>query len=1020
MRFITRCIAALLVVVPCLVARGAERPNVLFIAVDDLKPLLGCYGERHIKSPNIDRLAERGTVFLNAHCQQAVCAPSRVSLLTGLGPDATKVWDLKTQFRDHLPNVVTLPQHFKQNGYESVGMGKIYDPRSAGGRDKMDPASWSRPYIQTWSPSDATLSYRDPKIVKRIEEITAKLGKKATWGRLQKEIARPPTDMADVPDNAYFDGAMAEEAVRLMPELAAAGKPFFLAVGFKKPHLPFNAPREYWDLYDRDAIKLAANREMPEGAPAFHFQPGWELRSGYDVPQEGRLPDDLHRLLIHGYYACVSYIDAQVGKLLDGLDASGVGDDTIVVLRGDHGWHLGDHSIWCKHTNYEQATRVPLIVAAPRCGKRGNTSMSPVDFFDIYPTLSELVGLPAPSHLHGKSLVPVMKDGAARVKQAAFSLYPRHYEGGRQVMGYALRDERYRYIEWRLCEKKPGPGNGEIVERELYDYESDPLETRNLATDKERTAVIERMGKLANQYRKAYGAPESGRRTSDQKPPNVILIVADDLSRQLCTFLPEGKGKSLMPNLDRLAAEGVVFQNLHSPSPVCTPSRYAVLTGNYPSRCTHPHFVGQTKQLGQSVVEFNTHLTGEDVTLPKLLKQAGYTTGAVGKNHVVSVDDYKRLPYDTDINDPKVKSVLKANAHKLKAAFMRCGFDYAEGLYFGNPDADGIRALAAHNQEWITAAGLDFIERNKDRPFFLYMATTVPHGPFDAKRSWKSAPGITPLGVLEAVPDVQPPRETLEPRLKDAGITGWNTAPVLWMDDGVGALVQKLEDLGIDDNTIILFVSDHGTEAKGAVYRRGTLTAGLAWRKGGFAVGNQVAAELQLTDFAPTILEWAGAQPDANRFDGRSFASILNGETSKVHNAMYFELGYSRAVVKDGFKYLGVRYPDGVRNMPLQERRKRLEESNAALSARGRPLPTTDPTAPFSHLFLIPGGHDVDQVAIKKFPAYFEPDQLYDLKKDPKEQRNLAGDPAYAKRMEALKAELKRYVETLPGRFREF
>ena len=1007
-------------------ACGAERPNVLFIAIDDLKPLLGCYGEGHIKSPNIDRLAERGTVFLNAHCQQAVCAPSRVSLLTGLGPDATKVWDLKTQFRDHLPNVVSLPQHFKQHGYEVVGMGKIYDPRSAGGQHKMDPPSWSRPYVQVSSPSDATLSYRAPDIVALIETKKAELGKRASWGRLQKAIKRPPTDMADVPDNAYFDGAMAEEAARMMPSLAAAEKPFFLALGFKKPHLPFNAPKKYWDLYDRTAIKLAANREMPQGAPEFHFQPGWELRSGYDVPQEGQLPDDLQRLLVHGYYACVSYIDAQVGKLLDALDAAGVADDTIVVLWGDHGWHLGDHSIWCKHTNYEQATRVPLIVAAPGAGTRGNTSRSPVDFLDIYPSLTELAGLPAPAHLHGKSLVPIMKDGAAKVKEAAFSLYPRHYDGGRQVMGYALRDERYRYIEWRLCEEKPGPGTGEAVKRELYDYETDPLETRNLAGDDDQTPVIERMGKLATRYRKAYGSLEGERPREPRADvgretrPNVILIVADDLSRQLCTFLPEGKGKSLMPNLNRLASEGVVFQNLHSPSPVCTPSRYAVLTGNYPSRCTHPHFTGQTRRGGQTVVEFNTHLTGGDVTLPKLLKQAGYTTGAVGKNHVVSVDDYKRLPYDTDIDDPKVKPILEANAHRLKAAFMRCGFDYAEGLYFGNPDADGIRALAAHNQEWVTAAGLDFIERNKDRPFFLYMATTVPHGPFEPARSWESDPRITPLGMLDRVPRVQAARDTIKPRLKQAGVTAWNTAPILWLDDGVGALVERLNDLGIDDNTIIVFISDHGTEAKGAVYRRGTLTAGLAWQKGGFPVGKRATAELLLTDLAPTILEWAGAQPEANRFDGRSFASVLDGETESVHDSLYFELGYSRAVVKDGFKYLAVRYPAGVQDMPLEERRRRLEESNARLRERGRPLPTTDPAAPFSHLFLIPGGHDVDQVAIRKFPAYFEPDQLYDLRNDPNERRNLAADPAYADRLKGLKIELKTFVDRLPGGFGEF
>jgi len=431
------------------VAKDAQHPNVLFIAVDDLKPMLGCYGNDQIKSPNIDELAARGTMFTNAHCQQAVCGPSRASLLTGLRPDTTKVWDLKTLIRKNLPDVVTLPQYFKQNGYESIGIGKIFDPRSVDGRRKMDEVSWSKPYLHAEYAADATFGYLNPDWVKHIKQKQAEVRAKGHKGydKILKLIGKKPTDMADVPDEAYQDGAMALMAVDQIKQLSKQDKPFFLAVGFKKPHLPFNAPKKYWDLYDRDSLDLAEFQQMPDGAPGYAFQDSWELRS-YMVPKKGRLPDDQQRELIHGYYACVSYIDAQVGKLIDALQEAGVADNTVIVLWGDHGWHLGDHGMWCKHTNYEQATRAPLIFYSPRIGKAGNQTKSIVEFVDIYPTLCELAGLPVPKGLQGVSLTPVMEDANVAVKPVAVSQYPRKYEHG-YVMGYTLRDRRYRYIEWR-------------------------------------------------------------------------------------------------------------------------------------------------------------------------------------------------------------------------------------------------------------------------------------------------------------------------------------------------------------------------------------------------------------------------------------------------------------------------------------------------------------------------------------------------------------------------------------------
>ena len=504
--------------------------------------------------------------------------------------------------------------------------------------------------------------------------------------------------------------------------------------------------------------------------------------------------------------------------------------------------------------------------------------------------------------------------------------------------------------------------------------------------------------------------------------PNIIVVVADDLSRTLCTFLPEGEGKSLMPTLDRLATEGVVLENMHSPSPVCTPSRYAILTGKFPSRARGRRFLGQWKKDGQTMVGFNTDIVPGETTLPQLMQQAGYVTGAVGKNHAIEVDGIERLPYTIELDDPRVAPALAKNATLLKVAFQSSGFDYAERLYFGNPDADGIKPLAAHNQEWITEGALDFIEQSAadEKPFFLYMATTIPHGPFAPERSWRNAASVTPEGLLDGIPDVQAPRDTIDARLKAAGITGWNTGQVLWLDDAMTAIVNKLEGAGVAQNTVIVFVSDHGTEAKGGAYVAGTRTAAFIWRKGGFPVGTVTQAQLQLPDLAPTLLDLAGGDYRGKKLDGKSFTALLADKADSVHDSLYFEMGYGRAVMKDGFKYLALRYPEYAENMPLEKRRKRLEENTAELAARGRPIPTTDPMAPFSHLFLIPGGHDVDQVAIKGYPSFSDRDQLYDLNTDPGEQNNLAQNPEYAAKLTELREELDRYVRKLPGTFGEF
>jgi len=494
-------------------AETSKPRNILFIAVDDLKPILGCYGDALIKTPCIDRLAEAGTVFLNNHCQQAVCGPSRASLMTGLRPDHTQVRDLKTRMRDMNPQVVSLPQYLRSQGYETAGTGKIYDPRCVG--KELDEPSWSIPYTKPHQlPYDPAFgkpvlgSYQGKAIRKVCDKAEKKGLKKyaAVKKFLVAHDAWPAVESADVPDGAYTDGAIAADGIQLMKKLKKGGKPFFLAVGFKKPHLPFVAPSKYWNLYKRDDFKVASFQQKTSNPvePAYHNSS--ELRTYGGIPNfdsysknpARRMPAEKQKELIHGYYACTSYIDTLVGQLLDELKALGLDKDTVIVLWGDHGWHLGDHGLWCKHTNFEQATRSPLIIADPALPGAKKT-VSPSEFVDLFPTLCELAGVPVPGNLDGTSLVPVLKDPKATVKEYAVSQWPRG-----KTMGYAIRDGRYRYVEWFTRLNSTQPYDSDKIEgRELYDYEKDPLETRNLVGDPEYKAVAAKMNRRMRNFFKA-------------------------------------------------------------------------------------------------------------------------------------------------------------------------------------------------------------------------------------------------------------------------------------------------------------------------------------------------------------------------------------------------------------------------------------------------------------------------------------------------------------------------------------
>lgn len=483
--------------------QAAAKPNVLLICVDDLKPLLGCYGDQTIKSPNLDRLAARGVLFERAYCNQAVCAPSRNALMTGSRPTTTGIYNLGTNFREANPDAVTLTQYFMRNGYRAEGVGKIFH---VGHGNHEDPASWSVPHYQQKSIAYVLPESRANQGLTREEALFSN----QSAGNLPKGAA---VESAEVPDNAYPDGRIADEAVkRLQAAKAKPDEPFFLAVGFLKPHLPFCAPKKYWDRYDRAQFKVPELRAPPSGAPSY-APTGWgEVRQYTGMPNSGPLSDEQALTLIHGYHAAVSYMDAQLGRVLDELDRLGLAKNTIVVLWGDHGWHLGDHGMWSKHSNYEQAARIPLLVVAPEVTQPGTRTQALAETVDLYPTLAELAGLPAPKvpqPLDGQSLVPVLRNPALAGQEASFHVFPRHRSGDGEILGRAVRTGRYRLVEW----KKPGAA-ADTADLELYDYQTDPLETKNLAS--EQPEVVAKLRAIL--AREPEGKPQISATPAPAKP----------------------------------------------------------------------------------------------------------------------------------------------------------------------------------------------------------------------------------------------------------------------------------------------------------------------------------------------------------------------------------------------------------------------------------------------------------------------------------------------------------------------
>ncbi|MFT5467316.1 MAG: iduronate 2-sulfatase [Verrucomicrobiales bacterium] len=967
---------------------AAGAPNVLFIAIDDLRPELGCYGVDEIISPNIDRLAASGVRFDRAYCQVAVCNPSRVSLLTGLRPDSAKVWTLDVRFRDTVPDVITLPQHFKQHGYRTVSYGKIFH------NPWPDNVSWSEPH--EW-PKGSKLWSKDAK--KRLAEFREQMRADGKSEAAIKRMRGPATEIVDMPDHEHIDGAIAEQALVAMRRLAGQDEPFFLAAGFVRPHLPFVVPRKYWELYDREKIPLE-DATLPAGAPDFAMNTMYELRDYMDFagtadPCSGSLSLAQQRELKHGYHASVSFIDAQVGRLLNELETLGIADDTIVVLWGDHGWKLGDLNSWCKQTNYEIDTRAPLIIRAPGSKGNGKATRSLVEFVDVYPTLCELAGIQQADHLEGGSLVEILNDSAHEVKDAAFSQFRRR-SGADDLMGYAMRTDRYRYVEWIDREtRKP-------IAHELYDHETDPSEAKNIAADHQQLLTV-----LSSQLWKTLPEPpkftapkpkrpvlrfqnerdetlivhwlaDDGkpRKAGEIKPggslrqnstkghrfriegtksdfrrvvrvtkkdetivlaatpakaerPNIVVIMGDDWSWPHAGILGDPVVKT--PTFDRIAREGVLFENAYVSSPSCTPSRFAVATGQYHWR------LGEGDSLGGS-------LATETPVYPDLLADAGYETG-----------------------------------------YCRKGAGPSKHVYRGN---DPFGPRFKDFDEF-------FEQRESGTPFCFWYGAGEPHRPYDWQASLESEMDLAKIAVPACLPD----NETVRTDIGDYYLR------VQKLDQLAGEIVARLEMNGELENTIVVMTGDNGMpfpRCKATLYDLGT-RAPLAIRWGGAKGARTVGGFVSLTDLAPTFLEAAGV-PIPSVMTGVSLIPQLQGEKSTTRD--FVLTGRERHVYP--WPARAIRTPDFllIRNFdpatwPTGVASNRVPNYDFSKT----PWPTTpgafswnvDPS-PTKQSMQFHFEHPLTHLAFTLPPEI----ELYDLGRDPDQMKNVAADPGYSDDLDRL------------------
>lgn len=487
--------------------KDVAKPNILFISIDDLRPTLGVYGDSIAVTPNIDQLASEGMTFRQTFTQVAVCAPSRASLMTGIRPDSTRVWHLGDKFRDINPNAVTMPQYFSKFGYHTVNLGKIFH------NYMPDSISWDEPDLRPvrylkpdWLKRDGETFYISEEVNRSQAHKRDSLLKLRPVRYADGWNTGPAWEAAEVHDTMYYDGAQTKLAKKTLTRLAKKDKPFYMGLGYFRPHLPFAVPKKYWDLYDPEQIPLANNQNVPENAPNHTMNSMYELRhyDGFNHighPQSTfRMSQDTSRVLKHGYYASASYVDALIGNLIAHMKNIGIYENTVIILWGDHGWKLGDHNSWGKMTNYNIDLQVPMIIRYPNQENRGAQTFELTELIDIFPSLCEIAGIEVPDYMQGTSFIPLIKNPEREWKAAAFSQFhrrPRHSKDGKRYMGYSMNTKKYHYIEWYTWNSKTKT-RGKLKNIELFDRENDPNETVNIAAQKTLSKVIHRLSDQLN------------------------------------------------------------------------------------------------------------------------------------------------------------------------------------------------------------------------------------------------------------------------------------------------------------------------------------------------------------------------------------------------------------------------------------------------------------------------------------------------------------------------------------------
>ena len=975
-------------------AKPKRKKNVLFIVCDDLNTHVSTSGYEPIMTPTLAQFASEAMTFRRAFCQYPVCGPSRASFLNGLYPESSGVLDNKADIREARPGTVSMPQFFKENGYWTGSVGKVFhSPRHEHGE-----VAWHE-YHRFENDELPVVAAARKKFEAEQGSIDLPKNRKA-WKTLEKEAKSkldaqtpPGYGRSGLTDAQHKDGKNALQVAKWLQEGANGDKPFFIACGIQKPHVPFLAPDKYFDLYPLDQI-----RYTPDRANLWENLPGSAISKRYEAFgfELGKENDQLRREYMQAYHACISFIDTQIKIVLDAVKESGQWEDTIIAFTSDHGYHLGDHFLWGKVTLFDVGAKVPFLIRAPGLTEGGTASEAMVELIDIYPTLAELNGLNPPAHLQGNSLRPLL-DHPERIgkKKYAYSVVSRG-----EKLGYAIRNQRWRYARW---------SDGE----ELYNLTNDPEERRNLANQ---AGFKERLGEfrnvLAEKQREAASKRDPEKR---KKKPNVVFIITDDQSWDSLGFMG---GRVHTPRIDQMASEGMLFTDFNVTSTVCSPSRYSFLTGKYAGRCEGPKFLEEHPPGDQTQVENIGELEPEGWNIARGLQRAGYRTGFVGKSHVVRHDwlhttkpgkdrELETYPHNSDPRDPDINAKMQRNHQRWCEEMKSYGFDFADGVYGANLKELENESLNVHNLEWTVSKAFEFLETSasQEKPFFLYFSTTLHHGPapWVNRFSLEADSRMTGEGFIEEGFDVMPTRKDVLRRNREQGLPD-RDAYALWLDDGVGAILDKLAALGLEEDTLVMFVPDHGSfrHGKATLYEHGMRVPLVARWKGTVHPASRYHGITANIDVAPTLLELAGVNRPADAMiDGVSFAPALFGDKKPIRDILFGELGHSRCVKTKDWKYIAVRYPPDVQ--------KKVDSDEAFRGFEGRPL---------KRPYLTRNGHLGHHASVAN-PNYFVPDQLYSLTNDPFENRNVIDQhsPVAARLKERLSEQLRQFENRPFGEF---